>query len=345
MHLDGYVALAALIVGFVVGLTGMGGGALMTPILVLLFKIQPLAAVSSDLVAAMVMKPVGAAVHARRGTVNWSLVRWLMIGSVPSAFAGVFVLRLLGDSDGLQEHMKVFLGLTLMIACTTMLVKGWIDARRRGRPRTRSEIERELKIKRLPTVLIGAVGGLMVGMTSVGSGSVIIVTLLIIYPRLRAAQLVGTDLAQAIPLVMSAGLAHILFGDFELGLTASVLLGSLPGVYVGAKLSAHAPDGLIRAALVFVLLASGLKLLGVGSTELGIVMAVFSLLALPAWGALDAARRPEREWKMAGLNKRTWLRLQVVGAPFGVGFGAAIGYFAGARPKLETVVGRAEPAD
>src|SRR6266566_9237691 len=96
VHIDGYVALAGLLVGFVVGLTGMGGGALMTPILVILFKVQPLAAVSSDLVAALVMKPVGGAVHAKRGTVNFTLVRWLCLGSVPAAFAGVFVLRALG---------------------------------------------------------------------------------------------------------------------------------------------------------------------------------------------------------------------------------------------------------
>src|ERR1041385_7534587 len=105
-HLDGYVALAGLLVGFTVGLTGMGGGALMTPILVLLFKVQPLAAVSSDLVAAMVMKPVGAGVHFRRGTVNRPLVKWLVIGSVPAAFAGVFVLRALGSGDTVESRIK-----------------------------------------------------------------------------------------------------------------------------------------------------------------------------------------------------------------------------------------------
>src|SRR5205809_5148062 len=103
-HIDWYMALAGLIVGFTVGLTGMGGGALMTPILVLLFKIQPLAAVSSDLVAAMVMKPIGGGVHVRKGTVNWSLVRWLVIGSIPSAFMGVFVLRSLGGGQQVQDR-------------------------------------------------------------------------------------------------------------------------------------------------------------------------------------------------------------------------------------------------
>src|ERR671926_1706262 len=106
MHIDGLVALAGLLVGFVVGLTGMGGGALMTPLLVLFFNVQPLAAVSSDLVASVVMKPVGGSVHLKRGTVNLALVKWLALGSVPSAFAGVLILRVLGSSDAIQERLK-----------------------------------------------------------------------------------------------------------------------------------------------------------------------------------------------------------------------------------------------
>src|SRR6266496_5606569 len=123
MHVDLGVALAGLIVGFTVGLTGMGGGALMTPILVLLFKIQPLAAVSSDLVAAVIMKPVGGGVHARRGTVNWLLVRWLALGSVPAAFLGVFVLKSLGSGDRVQSRLKILLGAVLLMAAGSMVVK------------------------------------------------------------------------------------------------------------------------------------------------------------------------------------------------------------------------------
>ena len=119
MHIDLSVALAGLIVGFTVGLTGMGGGALMTPILVLLFKVQPLAAVSSDLVAAMVMKPVGGSVHAKRGTVNWTLVRWLALGSIPAAFGGVFVLRALGG-DHFENKLKIILGVVLIVAATSI---------------------------------------------------------------------------------------------------------------------------------------------------------------------------------------------------------------------------------
>jgi uncharacterized protein len=242
LHIDPYVALAGLIVGFTVGLTGMGGGALMTPILVILFKIQPLAAVSSDLVAAMVMKPVGGSVHVRRGTVNWALVRWLSIGSIPSAFAGVFILKQLGNSQQVQDRLKLVLGIALTVAAASIVLKSLITMLQRRR-REILAIEgkrpyvRAFKVKPVPTLLIGIVGGVVVGMTSVGSGSLIIVALLLIYPMLSTKELVGTDLVQAIPLVASAALGHILFGDFQLSLTASVLLGSIPGVFIGAWLS------------------------------------------------------------------------------------------------------------
>jgi len=341
LHIDLYVALAGLIVGFTVGLTGMGGGALMTPILVLLFKIQPLAAVSSDLVAAMVMKPVGGSVHMRRGTVNWALVRWLALGSVPAAFVGVFILKQLGNGTQVEDRLKVALGVALIVASASIIVKSLIQllqARRRealiisGRmPQVRS-----FRLKRLPTVAIGLVGGAIVGMTSVGSGSLIIVSLLLLYPMLATRELVGTDLVQAIPLVAAAALGHILFGDFQLSLTASVLLGSIPGVYLGARLSSRAPDGLIRPALVFFLLASGLKLLNMGTGALALTLAVFALVGLPIWGVIDAVNRPDRLWRLAGLRKEPWIFLQAAGAPFGIGFGAALAYFASARRKLAT---------
>jgi uncharacterized membrane protein YfcA len=280
MHLDPFVAIAGLIVGFVVGLTGMGGGALMTPILVLFFKVEPLTAVSSDLVAALVMKPVGGAVHARRGTVNFHLVKWLMIGSVPFAFAGVFVLRLLGNDENLQNNVKIVLGVALLAACASMIVKAAMQRRRAalGLSDGKNSQLTDLRVKRAPTILIGALGGLIVGMTSVGSGSLIIVMLLFLYPRLTAPSLVGTDLVQAVPLVASAALAHILFGDFSLGLTFSILIGSLPGVYLGAHTSSRAPDAVIRRALIYVLLASGLKLLNVPTVWLGWIMGALAVV-------------------------------------------------------------------
>jgi hypothetical protein len=336
VHLDPSVALAGLIVGFVVGMTGMGGGALMTPILVLVFNVQPLAAVSSDLVASVVMKPIGASVHLRRRTVHWELVRWLAIGSVPFAFAGVFVLRAFGDADQLENTVKVFLGYALLLAASMIVLKGYLQARRR-RAELAGHVVRStgpIKVNVPLTILTGAIGGLVVGMTSVGSGSLIIVVLMMLYPALSGKELVGTDLVQAVPLVAAAALGHVLYGDFQLGLTASLLIGCLPGVYLGARVSSRAPDGIVRPALVFVLTASALKLLNMPTETLGIVLLVGAIVGLPLWGLVDAAHWSDRYWNAAGQSKGRWMAVQGFGAPVGIGFGAAIAYFSTTRYRL-----------
>ncbi len=338
MEISWAIVFAAAIVGFVVGMTGMGGGALMTPILLIFFGINPTTAVSSDLVAALVMKPVGGGVHIRRGTVRWDLVKWLAVGSIPFAFAGVFVLHGLGDSDTVQNATKVLLGITLTLAAIAMVVRAWLQVRRSAQARSGARPTvgpgENLEVKIPITIAIGAVGGLLVGLTSVGSGSIIIVCLMLIYPFMRAGQLVGTDLVQAVPLVGAAALAHILVGDFSLGLTASIIIGSVPAVYVGARLSSKAPDGLIRPALVFVLLASAAKLLNVPTIQLGILLVGLVLIGLPTWGAVDAATQPRSAWEQVGCRRDTWIRWQALAAPIGVGFPLAIAYFVRTRPRL-----------
>ena len=264
------VSVAGFIVGFIVGLTGMGGGALMTPIMVLVFGVQPLAAVSSDLMASLVMKPVGAGVHLRHGAVNKRLVAFLCVGSVPAAFSGVLILNAMDTGSEFQDRLKTMLGVALLLAAASMVAKNIVDGRR-GRL-TVTAVD-QIRVRPVLTVLIGAFGGLMVGLTSVGSGSLIIVLLLLLYPMLSAKALVGTDLVQAIPLVGAATLGHLLFGDFQLGLTATLLLGALPGVYLGAKVSTRAPDQVIRPVLILVLLISALKLLGVSTGYLGLAFA------------------------------------------------------------------------
>ncbi|MDQ6724767.1 MAG: sulfite exporter TauE/SafE family protein [Actinomycetota bacterium] len=280
--MDFGIAAMGLAVGFVVGLTGMGGGALMTPLLVLAFHVQPLAAVSSDLVAAVVMKPVGGSVHLKRGTVNLGLVKWLALGSVPSAFLGVLILRSLGSGDVIQGRIKTLLGVALLVAAGAMVAKASFD-------RGREPATEPVRVRPLATVAIGVAGGLIVGMTSVGSGSLMIVLLLVLYPQLTARQLVGTDLVQAIPLVISAAVGHLLFGDFALGLTASLLIGSVPGVYFGARVSAQANDRVIRPVLVTVLAASALKLLNVPTAVVGVLLLV--ALAAGAVALLTRRRR------------------------------------------------------
>lgn len=286
MDLDPMVSVGGLLVGFTVGLTGMGGGALMTPMLVLLFKVNPLAAVSSDIVASVVMKPIGGSVHLRRGTVHRGIVGWLMLGSIPSAFAGVLLLNQLGNGAELDRILKALLGGALLVAATGMTVKLLLQARRN----TVSSPPEDIAVRVLPTVAVGVAGGLIVGLTSVGSGSLMIVLLLALYPRLQTSSLVGTDLVQAVPLVASAALGHLLFGDVQLGLTASLLVGCVPGVYAGARLSSRAPDHAIRPVLVAVLVASALKLLGAPTVVAALVG--IGLGGTTAFVTLRAMRAP-----------------------------------------------------
>lgn len=279
------MVLGSFAVGIVVGLTGMGGGALMTPMLVLFFGVSPLTAVSSDLVASAVMKPAGSIVHLRRGTVNMRLVGFLCIGSVPAAFAGVFVLKAMGDGEQVQHAVKIALGLAILFTATLLMVRAYMRLVERARSRDGKgsplpQSRPEVRVRPFPTILLGVVGGLIVGMTSVGSGSLIIIGLMLLYPGLKASQLVGTDLVQAVPLVASAALGHALYGDLDLAISIPLIVGGVPGAYIGAQLSARLPGGIVRRALAFVLLASGLKLLEV-SNEVTAVILIAALVVGP----------------------------------------------------------------
>src|SRR5579871_538652 len=329
IHTSGWtLAFAGAIVGFIVGMTGMGGGALMTPILVILFGITPSAAVSSDLLASLVMRPVGGAVHLRRGTVNWEMVKWLCIGSVPAAFSGVFILKALGNGTQVQNDLSRLLGWALLVAAVAMLAKAVLQGREARRLSLAGETANTQphRIKPLPTLLVGAVGGLIVGMTSVGSGSLMIVLLMLLYPRLSTRTMVGTDLVQAVPLVGAATVAHLFFGDVSVSLAAALIAGSLPGVFLGARLSSRAPDAIVRPALIFVLAASALKLLGISTNDLALTLVIVAATALPLWGAIDATIRRESAWEHAGRSRTLWVALQGIGAPFGIGLIASAIY-------------------
>jgi uncharacterized membrane protein YfcA len=263
------VSLAGFVVGIVVGLTGMGGGALMTPILVIGFGIEPLAAVSSDLVASCVMKPLGGGVHWRRGTVHTGLVRWLAAGSVPGAFAGAFIVSHAAGAEDVLAHV---LGVVLLIAAIAMALRTWLGAHHHGT--VEGAAASRVPVRRLPTLAIGLIGGLVVGITSVGSGSLMIVALMLLYPTLSTRELVGTDLVQAIPLVAAAALGHLLWGDLQLDLTLSLLVGCIPGVLIGAHISSRSNDTVVRPLLVTVLILSGAKLLGASPTVLATLLAL-----------------------------------------------------------------------
>jgi uncharacterized protein len=285
MHIDPYIVIGSAVVGLLVGMTGAGGGALMTPMLILLFGVQPTAAISSDLVAAVVMRPVGAAVHLRKGTVNLRLVGWMVLGSVPAAFAGAYLLHLLGS--GAQGNVEIALGAALLVGAAAMVLRSVLD-RRAGNQRRGAA--GDVTCRPLPTVCIGVIGGLIVGLTSVGSGSLMIVLLLFLYPALSAGQLVGTDLTQAVPLTLAAALGALAFGHVEFSVTASIIIGSVPAVLVGSLLSAWAPDRYIRPVITFVIFASGLKYIGIPVTTLGWILAAI-LLAATAWLAWVRPRR------------------------------------------------------
>jgi len=268
----------------------------MTPMLILLFGVTPGSAISSDLVAAVVMRPFGAAVHLRAGTVNLRLVRWMVLGSVPAAFLGSYLLRLLGHTKAAQQNVEIALGAALLVGASAMVLRVALD-RISGRPRT-ARIQ-SITVRPLPSVAIGVVGGVIVGLTSVGSGSLMIILLLFLYPTISANQLVGTDLSQAVPLTLAAALGAVLFGHVVFGVTASLILGSVPAVLVGSMLSSSVPDRYIRPVIAFVIFASGLKYIGVGTTALGWTLCAVLLLGGLLWVQLAKPWRPRREEEAA----------------------------------------------
>ena len=286
MHIDFGIAFAGLIVGFVIGLTGVGGGALLTPVLVLFFGITPAAAVSSDIVASLVLKPIGGRSALRR-TVNMRLVLWLALGSIPGAFGGTY---LLGHLHGayVDDFIKTTLGWVLVVVAVAMIVKAPLQARRKveiAAPGT-------LAIHPARTAAIGLVGGFVVGMTSVGSGSLMIVLLMILYPRISMRELVGTDLIQAIPLVGAAAIGTSLWGHLQISLVGSLLIGAIPAVWLGAHFSSKASDHYIRPVIILAMSFSALKLLGVSNQVLGklVVVGVVVTVGLLVTIACEASR-------------------------------------------------------
>lgn len=284
LHIDPQIALVGLVVGFTVGLTGMGGGALTTPLLILVFRVPAVVAVGSDLVASVVMKLVGGGVHARAGTVQWPIVRRLTVAGVPGVLLGVVALQLV-DPASVEALVRRAVGLALLAGAASMVLRSGRVRRRLlavapgRRPRAAAlaagtapaaapaDEERAADARPahegplVATLVLGGVVGFVVGLTSVGSGSLMVAVLAWLHPRLSTAQLVGTDLVQAFLLVTAGAVAHLGLGVVDFALAGSLLAGAVPGVLVGARLSAKAPDHLVRPALVAILATTGLKML------------------------------------------------------------------------------------
>lgn len=284
-------ALSVLVVSFgvgiVVGLTGMGGGALMTPALIFL-GVNPTAAVANDLVAASVNKSVGATVHWKAGAPNLKLAGLLMIGSVPFAFAGGFIVKAVGGGEEQQSFVTTAIGYALLFTAATYALRMYLQLRYVTSGNVMSEDEPKVRV--VPTILVGVVGGLLVGITSVGSGSLIMVALLLIYPTLSAVRLVGTDLVQAVPLVLAAAIGHVVTEGVEWAVLIPLILGGTPGTFLGARMASWVSQSVIRRGIVIVLTLTGLKMLGVPPEWVGIIGAGLLLLGPLAWGFLRQTR-------------------------------------------------------
>jgi uncharacterized membrane protein YfcA len=253
------ILAAGFFVGVVVGLTGMGGGALMTPALIFLGVGDASAVVTADLTAAAVYKTGGAVVHSREGSPNITLAKWLIAGSVPMALLGPYLVAWFTDPDNIDDVLKLCIGFALLMAAATYALRLYVNLRR-----VRAGVadtDANPRIRPIPTLLVGALGGLLVGITSVGSGSVIMVALLMLYPGLSAVKLVGTDLVQAVPLVLAAAISNIALHGLDFALTIPLILGSVPGTVLGSKLAPRVPQSVIRRGIVVVLTMSGVALL------------------------------------------------------------------------------------
>src|SRR5262249_2590056 len=249
-------------------MTGMGGGSLMTPILVILLGVSPATAVGTDIAHGAIFKTVGAFQHRRMGNVRAQLAGWMFLGSAPMSLLGVWLANWLQDTygDGVESTMGRVLGGALLFGCVGLLAKSFIHAKTAD-----ADVDFALTNRdRIAAVVIGLFGGFVVGLTSVGSGVFFGLTLLVIFP-LRAHKVVGTDIFHAAALLYVAGMGHFIAGNVDMSIVGWLLLGSIPGVLLGGRLSLSVPDSLLRFALAAVLGLSGLKLIDVPGTSIAIV--------------------------------------------------------------------------
>lgn len=249
-------SISGLVVGLLVGLTGVGGGALMTPLLVLLFGIRATTAVGTDLLYACVTKTVGTAVHGFSGTVEWAIVRRLAAGSIPATILTLIVLsHYQAQLERSNKVITTVLGFALILTAVSIVFRKWIL-------NALAEIAAKLTPRgtTLFTVALGAILGILVSLSSVGAGAIGVTFLLILYPKLPAGKLVGSDIAHAVPLTLIAGIGHWFLGSIDGVLLVSLLTGSVPGVIIGSYISARIPDRVLRPVLASTLAVVGARL-------------------------------------------------------------------------------------
>jgi uncharacterized membrane protein YfcA len=245
--------MSGFIVGLLVGQTGVGGGSLMTPLLVLLFGIHPATAVGTDLLYAAATKTAGTLIHGIHGTVDWRLTGRLAAGSIPAAVLTLVILAAVNPQHRATAHfISEMLGVVLILTAIALLLRNWIFAA--GITRFADLDERR---RALLTVVTGAVLGVLVSITSVGAGAIGVVALVMLYPRRRIATIVGSDIAHAVPLTLVGGIGYWIVGSVDWLLLLSLLCGSIPGIAIGSMLSARIPDAVLRPILAAMLLTAG----------------------------------------------------------------------------------------
>ena len=275
--MDYRISLVGLLIGFLVGLTGMGGGSLLAPIMILFFRIPPVWAVGTDIAYSTVTKALGSVVHIRQKNVNFKVALWLACGSVPATLLSVGLVQYIRKQYGAVVNGVILhaLGFTLVLVAVLLILKPFIlryfDQKRMDKQKQEaltgeiSSTERsknwEKRYRPIVTAMVGAVVGFLVGLTSVGSGTLIIVSIAFLFPRLTSKELVGTDIFQAFMLLASGAIAYFVAGTINWPIVGMLLIGSLPGVYLGSKSSKFIPERYMRPVLATVLAISGLKLI------------------------------------------------------------------------------------
>ena len=254
--IDPLYVLSGLAVGFIVGMTGVGGGSLMTPLLVLLFGIHPATAVGTDLLYAAATKATGTAVHGWNRTVDWRIAGKLAAGSVPAAVATLTLMYVHGmKSQGGSALISTLLGVALLLTALSLVFRTMLATLAAGRKPVSAATQGVL------TVLTGAALGVLVSISSVGAGALGVTALIMLYPRIPVSRIVGTDIAHAVPLTLVAGLGHWLLGSVDWHILGSLLVGSLPGIVMGSATAPKVPESVLRPMLACVLVVVGVRLM------------------------------------------------------------------------------------
>lgn len=250
-------SISGFLIGALVGFTGVGGGALMTPLLVLLFGIVPTTAVGTDLIYASITKTTGTLVHGFHGTVDWRIVRRLATGSIPATILTILALKFFaGKQHSVSTVVTTVLGFALILTALTLIFRKWLLAHLSHFTENLTEQQTALY-----TIILGAFLGILVSLSSVGAGAIGVTVLVLLYSHLPAARIVGTDIAHAVPLTLVAGIGHLFLGSIDFSLLAALLIGSLPGIAIGSHLAARVPDHVLRPVLASTLALTGARLI------------------------------------------------------------------------------------